>query len=175
MKTALAVTGTVLFGALLLGAPDASAAPPPVHPTDVRAPIAQPEPYPPTRGHPEVADPATDIAVADPCTENCEPSGDPTEPSAQPGQPGSGQPDNEQSNSGQPIDEPAAPPRPSARPVDQPRSVPVAIPVPSRIDTGEGPGDLVNWWLVGVSALALLGLAAGGGFRWIRRGERSAR
>lgn len=165
MKTTLALAGTVLFGALLLGAPDAAAAPPPVHPTDVRAPIANPQPPPPTR--PDVAEPPSDIAVADPCTEDCQPSGDPQEPSAEPEQP--------QAEPGQPVDEPVAPPRPSAKPVDQPRSVPVGIPTPSRIDTGEGPGNPVNWWLVGVPALALLGLAAGGGYLWIRRGERSAR
>ncbi|HEV7651857.1 MAG TPA: hypothetical protein VGP26_27185 [Actinophytocola sp.] len=197
MRTALAAAGAVLFGALLLGAPDAAAAPPPAHPTDVRAPITDPGPQLPTRRpRPEVATPVTDVAVADPCTEDCPPPDDPQEPSAQPEQPDTGQSDTGQSDTGQSdtgdtgntgesqtghsgngpaVDEPAAPPSPSAKPVDQPRSVPAAIPTPSRIDTGEGPGDPANWWLVGGSALALLGLAAGGGYLWIRRGERSAR
>jgi hypothetical protein len=155
----------VLFGALLLGAPDAAAAPPPVNPTDIRVPIADPQPQPPTRRpRPDVADPPSDVAVADPCTESCAPSDPPEEPSAQP-----------EPAHGQPVDEPAAPPSPKATPVDQPRSIPVGIPTPSRVDTGEGPGNPVNWWLVGVPALALLGLAAGGSYVWIRRGERSAR
>ena len=180
MKTTLAVAGTVLFGALLLGAPDAAAAPPPVNATNVRAPITDPGP-PTRRPRPDVATTATDIAVADPCTEDCPPADPPAqEPPAQPEEPAAddpdtGRPDTGESHTGQPIDEPAPPPSPSAKPAGQPRSIPGAIPTPSRVDTGEGPGDPVNWWLVGLPALALLGLAAGGSYVWIRRGERSAR
>lgn len=177
MKTTLAVAGTVLFGALLLGAPDAAAAPPPVNATDVRAPIT--DSGPPTR-RTDVATTATDIAVADPCTEDCPADPPAEEPPAQSEEPAADQPearqsDTGESHTGQPIDEPAAPPSPSAKPADQPRSIPGAIPTPSRVDTGEGPGDPVNWWLVGLPALALLGLAAGSSYVWIRRGERSAR
>ena len=177
MKTTLAVTGAVLFGALLAGAPNAAAdAPPPVRATDVHAPIAT-YAQPTRQLRPEVADPATDIAVAEPCTEDCTPADPTDEPTDEPAEPATetAQPQAEQPQAGQPIDEPAAPPSPKATPVDQPRSIPVAIPTPSRIDTGEGPGDPVNWWLVGVPALALLGGAAGGGYLWIRRAERSAR
>jgi hypothetical protein len=99
------VAGTILFGALLLGAPNAAAAP------------AEP----------------TGIAV------------------------------------------PAYSADPPARPVGQPRSAPVAIPTPTRIDTGEGPGEEVDWWLIAVPALVLLGLAAWGSYAWIARSERSPR
>jgi len=184
MKTALAVAAAVLFGALLAGAPNAAAdAPPPANPTTVRAPIATRAPiteqqYPTYRPRPEAADPATDVANPEPCTEDCAPVDPPEEPDTdQPDtdQPDSEQPEADQHSSGQPVGEPTAPPSPNAKPVDQPRSVPAAIPTPSRIDTGEGPGDPANWWLVGLPALALLGLAAGGGYLWIRRGDRTAR
>jgi hypothetical protein len=49
------------------------------------------------------------------------------------------------------------------------------VPVPNRIETGEGPADPVAWWLVVVPGLALLLLAAGSAYLWIARTERGGR
>ena len=167
MRSSRFVTATViLFGALIFGAPQAVAAPPPANQTDIAAPMADPvdDPEPP-------ACPEGHLCPAEPCETDCEPVEEPEEePVDNPDEPA--QPEEPQ----QQVDQPEQPePGPVAKPVGQPRSAPIAIPTPSRIDTGEGPGEPVNWWLIGLPALALLGLAAGGAYAWITRTERSAR
>jgi hypothetical protein len=171
----VAVTGAVLFGALLVGATDAAAAPPPADPTGIDRPVLDPrdpgDPVPPEpEPRPDVATPATEIAVDDPC-DVCPPDDPPDDPATEPAEPEA------------PADEPEATPQaapqpsPSAGPVGRPRSAPAGIPTPTRIDTGEGPGgaEAPNWLLIGAPALALLSLAAGGAYLWIRRTDRSAR
>jgi hypothetical protein len=169
-----AVTGAILFGALLLGGTGAAAELPPAEPTGIDRPVldaGDPVPPKPKPPRPDAATPATEVATevatGEPC-DACPPSAVPSEP---------------QAPAGTPADEPeatpqAAPrPRPSAGPVGRPRSAPAGIPTPTRIDTGEGPGDAEapNWLLIGAPALALLSLAAGGAYLWIRRTDRGAR
>ncbi len=173
------VAGTVVFGALLLGAPHAAAAPPPVNPTGVEIAIADPEPHvPPKPGSPEIGTPPSEVAP-DPCGTDCPPADCPEGQLCEP-------PANPCDEPCEPVEEPEQPAEPeppvatpSAAPTAQPRPVPSTdadtVPTPNRIDTGEGPGDPVNWWLVGIPALVLLGLAAGGAHLWITRTERSPR
>jgi outer membrane biosynthesis protein TonB len=155
------VAGTVLLGALLLGAPNAVAAPPPDDRDAVTPVVVSPEP--PKPGQPDVGTPATDIAVGEPT----DPTGEPTDPTDEPAPEPAAQP------AAQPTDQPT----PAAAPVGRPRPAPAAVPIPARIDTGEGPTSSgpADWWLLGLAALVFLGVAAGGTYRWIRRTERSAR
>lgn len=176
------VVGSVLFGALLLGAPEAAAAPPPTRATEVEAP---PTYYPRPRG--EVPAPATEV-TDEPCETECPAPEPPDEepPAEDPAD------DSTEDPADAPAEEPAeeSAPEPAGtvgqpeaptgvpavdRPVGQPRPAPAGVPVPARIDTGEGPGEGVNWWLIGISAAVLLGLAFGGAQRWIARTERSPR
>jgi hypothetical protein len=184
------VAGTVMFGALLLGAPEAAAAPPPVNQPRVVATAANPGPLQP-RTRPEIGTPPT-VVVADPCTDCTpdEPADDPATPATEP-DPADAPTDSSHDSSGSADDSAngstssstggstgGSAAEPSGKPVDQPRSAPAGVPTPTRIDTGEGPGDPgapVNWLLIGLPALALLGLAAGGAYVWITRSERSAR
>jgi hypothetical protein len=189
----LTVAGSVLFGVLLLGAPEATAAPAPpnigTRPTEI-------EVREPCRGCPTTECPPDTLCPApeEPCETECPPAEEPEEPT-DPGQPeepeGPAEPEQPEgpvdtdqpqepadTDDGQAVEQPtetgpAA--EPSARPVGQPRPLPAGVPVPTRIDTGEGPADPVDWLLVGLPALALLGLAGGGAYLWIRRTERSAR
>ena len=193
----LTVAGSVLFGVLLLGAPEAAAAPAPPNIGTRPTEIATAEPC---RNCPRTECPRGTLCPApdEPCeTDACPPVEEPEEPGqpeepegpAEPEQPegpdDTDQPqeptDSNQSGgqgAGQATEQPTDPgtaAEPSARPVGQPRPLPAGVPVPTRIDTGEGPGDPVDWLLVGLPALALLGLAGGGAYLWIRRTERSAR
>ncbi|MGH3760614.1 hypothetical protein [Actinophytocola sp.] len=186
-----AVAGAVLFGALLVGVTEAAAAPA-VAPTDVPAATPAP-PLPPS---PNVAAPATEVepcveeceppdcpertrcpAPENPCEAGCEPTEEPEESAAAP----PADPEPPAKPTGQPRSAPLGVPRaaplgqPRTDPLGQPRSAPLGVATPSRIDTGEGPGDPVNWWLVGVPALVLLGIAAGGSYVWITRTERGPR
>ncbi|WP_291414249.1 hypothetical protein [Actinophytocola sp.] len=171
------VAGTILFGALVLGAPQAAAAPPP--PIGEATEIA----LPPTRPRLPIDPPATDV-VADPCPDSCEPPADPCdtepaqceppvdEPPAE--DPPTEDPPAETPPAKQPpADEPSATPTPQAKPVGRPEPAPEGVPTPNRIETGAGPEDPVNWLLVAVPALVLLALAGAGGYYWISRTDRS--
>ncbi len=163
MRSIVTVAGLVLLGALLLGAPDAVAAP--VDPDVVATAVVDPGPQRPRPGRPDVAEPATEVAVEEPTDDPAEPTDPTTEP--EPAEPAD-----------QATDQPTADqPVPAAAPVGRPRPAPAGVPVPARIDTGEGPGAPAGpaWWLIALPALALLGMTAGGTYRWIRRTERSAR
>jgi len=165
---AVAVTGSILLGALLFGAQYAAAAPPvPVGGTEIALPTAPPEPEPcevkhvicdltnPTLELPtDVVDPTLPTAPTLP-TDITSPTVS-TEPS-----------------------EPSEPPATTTRsqPTDVPAGAPQAAPVPrpNRIDTGAGPSDPVDpmsWWLIAVPVLAILAMAAAGAFLWIQRSER---
>ena len=168
MRSIVTVAGLVLLGALLLGAPDAVAAPvdPDVVATAVvdrravrasdRGPGGRTWPSRPPRSRSR-SRPTTPRSPTDP-TDRRDPS--PRSPPIR-----------------QPTEPTADQPVPAAAPVGRPRPAPAGVPVPARIDTGEGPGAPAGpaWWLIALPALALLGMTAGGAYRWIRRTERSAR
>jgi hypothetical protein len=187
------VAGTVLFGALLLGAPQAAAAtaPPPAKPTEIVVTAANPKPRLPEIGTPpsetdpqpcqEICEPECPEGQlcenpGEPCETGCEPAEEPEDPPAErPGDPD--QPADEPGDdpAGEPTDDPTGP-SPTAKPVDQPRSAPAGVPTPTRIDTGEGPGGgRVNWWLIAVPVFALLTIAAGAAHFWIGRTERAGK
>lgn len=172
----LAIAGMTLFGALLLGTPHAAAAPAPGGPTDVVAPTVPPEPPTTTKPTPQFDPPATDIVAERPCwqLDNCPPPECPEDVLCPvPVDPCLLDPKScdEPSEPSEPT-EPATVPTPAGQPVDQPRPTPEAVPTPTRIDTGAGPAEPVNWWLIAVPALALLAMAAAGTFLWIARSER---
>lgn len=149
-------------------------APPPPgrsdRPTDIAIPTVDPEPPEPT---PQVDLPATDIVAEEPCwqTDTCPPPVDPCEEDPQSCEP-TDEPTEPEEPTDEPTDEPTTEPTPSDRPVDQPRAAPESVPTPSRIDTGAGPADPVNWLLIAVPALALLAMAGGGVYLWVARSER---
>jgi hypothetical protein len=60
-----------------------------------------------------------------------------------------------------------------ATPTNPPTTEPTtSIPTPNRIDTGEGSNDgSPNWVMLGVPALILLTIVAGGSIWWLRRSE----
>jgi hypothetical protein len=179
------VAGTVMFGALLLGAPDAAAAaPPPVNQPRVVATAANPGPLQPRR-QPEIGTPPT-LVVVDPCTDCTpdDPADDPESPTTEPtpsDAPTDAPSDSSNGTSGDSTygSTSGSSAEPAGKPVDRPHSAPAGVPTPTHIDTGQGPGggsgDPVDWWLVALPALALLGLAAGGAYVWIARTERSSR
>ena len=170
MKKAV-LTTTILLGTLLSGAGVAAAAPPLGGPADLASPTATPE-----RCEvqikcdvtlPTVAEPPTDVAnpTAEPPTDVANPTVDPTIPTgptdiANPTE----NPD--------PTEPPVTTTTGTQPPVQQPQDPPSGVPTPNRIDTGAGPADEVNWFLLVVPALALLGLAAAGTMLVIRRTER---
>ncbi len=170
MKKAV-LTTTILLGTLLSGAGVAAAAPPYAGPTDIASPTAEPQPCV-TKIRcditlPTVAEPPTDIAspTAEPTTPTdvTSPTATPTDTATPTRTPDPTTPD------------PTRPPVTTTRehpPVQQPQDPPSGVPTPNRIDTGAGPADEVNWFLLVVPALALLGLAAAGTMLVIRRTER---
>ncbi|GAB1516552.1 hypothetical protein [Actinophytocola sp. KF-1] len=168
MKKAV-LTTTILMGTLLSGAGVAAAAPPFAGPTDIASPTATPE-----RCEvrircditlPTVAEPPTDIAspTAEPTTPTdvASPTATPTRPTdiATP----TGNPD--------PTDPPVTTTT-RQPPVEKPQDPPSGVPTPNRIDTGAGPADEVNWVLLVIPALVLIGLAGAGTMLVIRRSER---
>jgi hypothetical protein len=152
----------------------AAAAPPFAGPTDIATPTAEPcaiqircdvtlptVAEPPTDIASPTAEPTTPTDIANP-TENPDPTRptdianptenpDPTEP---------------------PVTTTTTTTTSEQPPVQQPQDPPSGVPTPNRIDTGAGPADEVNWFLLVVPALALLGLAAAGTMLVIRRTER---
>lgn len=172
MKKAM-LTTTILLGTLLSGAQVAAAAPPFAGPTDIATPTftSEPEPEPcevkhvtcditlPTRTAlpTDIANPTVTVEPTIPTgpSDIANPTGtpDPTEP------PETTEPPVTTTTQQQP-------------PVQQPQDPPSVVPTPNRIDTGAGPSDAVNWWLVAVPMLVLLGLAAAGTLLVIRRTER---
>ncbi|MGH3881360.1 MAG: hypothetical protein ACRDSK_30415, partial [Actinophytocola sp.] len=154
------VAGSVLFGVLLLGAPEAAAAPAPpnigTRPTEIST-------SEPCRDCPTTECPRGTLCPApeEPCeTDACPPAEEPEEPGqpeepegpAEPEQPADGDQPQEPADGDQDGDqdtdpaveqptEPGTAAEPSARPVGQPRPLPAGVPVPTRIDTGEGPAD----------------------------------
>jgi outer membrane biosynthesis protein TonB len=170
MKKAV-LTTTILLGTLLSGAGAATAAPVLGGPTDLASPTVPPQPEPCVVTircdvtQPTAAEPPTDIAspTAEPTTPTdiASPAAEPTRPTD--------------------VATPTAQPDPSQPPVtttsrqpqvEQPRNPPSGVPTPTRIDTGEGPAEQVNWFLLVIPALVLLGLAATGTVLVIRRTER---
>jgi outer membrane biosynthesis protein TonB len=173
MKKAM-LTTTILVGTLLSGAGVAVAAPPFAGPTDIAAPTAttEPEPEPCEVRHicditlPTLDELPTDIANP---TENP----DPTDPTVPTGPTDIANP----TENPDPTDPPETgqPPVTTTTqqpPVEQPKNPPSGVPTPNRIDTGAGPADPVNWWLIALPVLALLGLAATGTWLVIQRSER---
>jgi len=168
MKKAM-LTTTILVGTLLSGAGVAAAEPPFAGPTDIAAPTAPPEPAPcevvcdftaptwdelPTDIVNPTVDPDPTFPTDPTDTANPTVTDEPTEPPAE-----------------QPPTEP--PTTPTTQPqVGQPKSPPSGVPTPNRIDTGAGPADPAQWWLVAVPLLALLGLAAAGAWLVVQRSER---
>ncbi|MFI7675772.1 hypothetical protein [Actinophytocola sp. NPDC049390] len=164
MKKAV-LTTTILLGTLLSGAEVAAAAPPFAGPTDIASPTATPE-----RCEVQVTCDITLPTVAEPPTDIASPTVEPTtptdvaSPTAEPTRPTDiANPD--------PTEPPVTTTTPQP-PVQQPQDPPSGVPTPNRIDTGAGPADEVNWFLLIVPALALLGLAAAGTLLVIRRSER---
>jgi hypothetical protein len=164
MKKAM-LTTTILLGTLLSGAGVAVAAPPFAGPTDIAAPTGTVEPEPCKPITCEITLPTLDelpTDIANP-TENPDPTiptdianptenPDPTDPPE--------------------TTEPPVTTTTQQPPVEQPKSPPSGVPTPNRIDTGAGPADPVNWWLIALPVLALLGLAATGTWLVIQRSER---
>jgi hypothetical protein len=136
------LTTTILVGTLLSGAGVAVAAPPFAGPTDVAAELP------------------TDFANP---TENPDPTvpADLTNPTENPDQ--TDPPE---------TTEPPVTTTTQQPPVEQPKNPPSGVPTPNRIDTGAGPADPVNWWLIALPVLTLLGLAATGTWLVIQRSER---
>lgn len=169
MKKAM-LTTTILVGTLLSGAGVAVAAPPFAGPTDIASPTAttepEPEPCEPITCEitlPTPVEPPTDLANP---TENPDPT-IPTGPTdiANPTE----NPD--PTDPPEPTEPPVATTTPQL-PVEQPKNPPSGVPTPNRVDTGAGPADPVDWWLIALPVLALLGLAAAGTWLVIQRGER---
>ena len=164
MKKAM-LTTTILLGTLLSGAGVAVAAPPFAGPTDIAVPTAPPEPEPCAPITCEITLPTLDelpTDIANP-TENPDPTlptdianptenPDPTDPPE--------------------TTEPPVTTTTQQPPVEQPKNPPSGVPTPNRIDTGAGPADPANWWLIALPVLALLGLAATGAWLVIQRSER---
>jgi outer membrane biosynthesis protein TonB len=164
---AVAVTGSILLGALLFGAQYAAAAPTaPGGDAEIALPTAPPEPEP-CRVQLTICD------LTNPTLELPTDVANPTFPSVPTQPPESTQPA-----------EPTEPTQPAESPVvtttqqtEVPAGAPQAAPVPrpNRIDTGSGPSDPVDplsWWLIAVPVLAVLAMAAAGAFLWIQRSER---
>jgi hypothetical protein len=172
-----AIAGLIMFGVMLFGATQANALPvAPIAPTDVaNVPTADPlPPKPPTcktgiKCQPPTLEPCFQLPgktceppcgdirrlpcnppTLTPCKDDCQPpSSEPTKPS-----------------------EPTDPSTKVATPTNPPTTDPTtSIPTPNRIDTGEGFDESPNWVLLGVPALVLLTIVAGGSIWWMRRSE----
>ncbi len=171
MKKAV-LTTTILLGTLLSGAEVAAAAPPFAGPTDIASPTATPE-----RCEvqikcditlPTVAEPPTDIAspTAEPTTPTdvANPTVDPTIPT--------GPTDIANPTENPDPTDPPVTTTTNQPPVEKPQDPPSGVPTPNRIDTGAGPADEVNWFLLVVPLLVLIGLAGAGTMLVIRQSER---
>lgn len=163
MKKAM-LTTTILLATLLSGAGVAAATPPFAGPTDIVVPTVPPEPEPCEHKHvacdftlPTLVEQPTDIVnpTVDP---------DPTIPT--------GPTDIANPTATTDPTEPPVTTTTQQPPVEQPKNPPAGVPTPNRIDTGAGPADPVNWLLIVVPVLVLLGLAATGAIVVIRRSER---
>jgi hypothetical protein len=160
------VTGLILFGALLLGAQPGIAAPPaPVGPTDIAPPttVTTTTTKPPK---PNFDPPTGDFEIEKPCwvTDTCKPPTDPSEPPSDDPKPDDPKPD-----------DPTTPKQP-ATPADPPAAQPDGIPLPNRIDTGEGSAPESPVWMFWlVPALAVLALTAGAAGWWLARSEQQDR
>lgn len=167
MKKTVLMTA-ILLGTLLSNAGVAVAAPPFAGPTDIAAPTAttattepEPEPCKPINCHitlPTLDELPTDIVNP---TENPDPTlpTDITNPTVDP------------DPTDPPTSEPPVTTTTQQPPVEQPKNPPTGVPTPNRIDTGAGPADPVDWWLIVLPVLALLGLAAAGAWLVIQRSE----
>jgi hypothetical protein len=172
----LVVAGALVVGGLFGAQPAAAAPLAPELPTDIVLATDLPEPP-----KPQVDTPATDIVAEEPCWELdvCPSEPDPCEDEpAQCDPPAEEPPVEEPLTDEPPVEEPAADDpgdEPSADPTIEPvdRPAPAGVRTPNRIDTGAGPVDLasIDWWLVAVPLLVLVGLLGLGAHRYIRRSE----
>jgi hypothetical protein len=160
----LGLAGLILAGVLLFAAPavatELTGAAPAAGPGDFAVPVAPPPPEPDP--NPAVEPGADDIGVEEPCwqTDTCKPPVDPCEKDPE---------------SCEPVDPCVEDPQSCEPTTTTTTPEPAGVPVPTRIDTGEGPVDPIAWWLVIVPGLGLIALAAGGAYWWIARTERRGR
>ncbi|MBB4909745.1 hypothetical protein [Actinophytocola algeriensis] len=169
-KTVL--TTAILLGTLLSGAGVAVAAPPFGGPTDIVAPTAttEPDPEPCKPITCEITLPTPDELPTDVANPTENPDPDPTFPTG-PTDIANPTENPDPTDPPEPTEPPVTTTTP-VPPVEQPKNPPSGVPTPNRIDTGAGPADPVDWWLIALPALALLGLAATGAWLVIQRSER---
>jgi hypothetical protein len=169
----LGLAGLILAGVLLFAAPAVATAAPAAGPGDIAVPVDPPPPEP--EPNPAVEPGADDVGVEEPCwqTDTCKPPVDPCLEDPESCEPVD--PCIEDPMSCEQVDPCEEDPSSCEPTTTTTTAEPQGVPVPTRIDTGEGPADPVAWWLVIVPGLALLALAAGGAYWWIARTERIGR